>query len=210
MSRLLLLVDLQGTGDRVLQHGPGEPFVLRSGGQVPEVEDLLRLLVRPDDHGDLMPLLRAVSHLLADRDGIREDLGADARGAQPRGHLECDLGTRARELRHEDRRRGARRAQPARLVHQGEQPVEADRCAHAGQSSRREQARQIVVPSARGHAAVLLPALDGRLEDDAGVVIEATRQAQVDRQAVPRHAGHIQHVEDRPEVGDPLRDLGFG
>ena len=127
---------------------------------------------------------------------------------QPRGHPERDHRVGAREVGHEDGRGGRRRLEPARLVHQGEQPVEADRGPDARQPPRREEAGEVVVSSPRGDAAELLPALDGGLEDDARVVVEAAGQAEVDGDPVLGNARGVEQVEHGPEVGDPLAGVG--
>ena len=101
-----------------------------------------------------------------------------------------------------------RRLEPAGLVHQGEQPVQADRGPDARQPPRGEQAGEVVVPSPRGDAAELLPALDRRLEDDARVVVEPSRQAQVDGDPILGNARRVEQVEHGPEVGDSLAGVG--
>ena len=46
--------------------------------------------------------------------------------------------------------------------------------------------------------------VDRRLEDDAGVVVEPAGQAEIERDAVQRHAGGVEQVEHGAEVGDSL------
>ena len=98
----------------------------------------LACLVGPDDHGQLVAARRAITHLLADRDRVGIDLGADARVAQPRGHVERrSTGSVPGKFATSTGDGRRRRLEPARLVQQGQQPVEADRGTDARQPPRR-------------------------------------------------------------------------
>src|SRR5262249_23020537 len=84
------------------------------------------------------------------------------------------------------------------------QAVQSDRGTDTRQAAVGEQAGEVVVAAPRADAAEPLPAVDGGLEDDARVVVESPRQAEVDAEPIVRNARGVEQVEDRAEVGDPL------
>ena len=160
-------------------------LLLLPGGQVAEVEDLLR----PPRPARRSP--RACA-----RGSSRSPSACRSGSGRERPRRRCPPPAVARRARTAiagsapgkfATRTGAVVAVPSasRLVHQGEQPVEPDRGPDARQPPVGEQAREVVVPPARGDAAELLPAVDGRLEDDPRVIVEPAGQAEVDLDADP-------------------------
>src|ERR1700735_2086940 len=69
-------------------------------------------------------------------------------------------------------------------------PVDAEGDAHAGYIRNAEKTREIVIASPAPDAADLHP--DGpHLEYDAGIIIQPSREGQIDRQGLPALSGSI-------------------
>ena len=138
-----------GHPDGVFQGGPGQAPVLLPGGQVAEVEDLTWPPRRGRRSRRAGGLAGAVAHLLADGDRLGVDLGADPDGPEPGGEPEGVAGLVAGEVG--DEHGGGGRVAGSQLASsinasKRSRPIEAPTPGSRGG----EQARQVVVPPARG------------------------------------------------------------
>src|SRR5690606_19411740 len=133
-----------------------------------------------EDEGGAKALAVGVLELLAELLGFGMELDADAASAKLRGKLEIVVAAARVEHAEQSRRGRFSRLKPSQLFERGEQAIEAQRSADAGQLLSRVQAGQIIVPAAAGHAANGRQFVKLRFDDDAGVVVETAGDRRIE------------------------------
>ena len=131
-------------------------------------------------------------------------LDREARGAEARGEPQELTIVLVTEAHQQDLGRRAPRLQAPQLVERGQEAVHAEGGAHSGETLLRVEAREVVVAATRAAAADRGQVVEGRLEHDPRVVVEATRDGDIELQTVRMGAasnGPLQHGRQALDPG---------